>query len=199
MEWNASSRPSELYIIHRSYTNQPDMTSNIHFLIQHLHLTSLKPFLYLTVLTPILQSSQNTTHPPKIYKTSKVEEGGKEERSPNPQPLLNRPPLPLPIHILPVAHLLPLPLLRTTSRNRRLVINGGSTLTRRLSSRLLLQPMRNPILPPLLRVLNPLHALLARLHRRVLHVHPEDGHRARHGRKRRREEVGPGREEVREG
>lgn len=57
--------------------------------------------------------------------------------------------------------------------------------------------MRNPILPPLLRILDPLEALLPRLHRGMLHMHAEDGKRLPDGVDRVSQERRPRRQQVR--
>lgn len=91
--------------------------------------------------------------------------------SPNPQPLLNRPlvTLPINIHILIILALLLL-------SHRRLVIHSHLPLSISTSSILLirlLQPMSNPILPSLLSIVHPSATLLPSLDRIVLHMHPE--------------------------
>ena len=90
--------------------------------------------------------------------------------SPNPQPLLNRPlvTLPINIHILIILTLLLL-------SHRRLVIHSHllSISTSKILLIRLLQPMSNPILPSLLSIIHPSATLLSRLDRIVLHMHPE--------------------------
>lgn len=118
-----------------------------------------------------------------------------EVSSPNPQPLLHRPLLPLPINILlrgAGAGALEL------GRNRRLLIHLRLRRSlHRILLRWLLQSMRHAELTPLLRILHAPLALLPRLQRRMLDMHAENRQRLRHRRDRMRQQRRPRRQQMR--